>query len=30
VTVEAEGKTPKVVRVGGAVTPLMRGNLRLP
>lgn len=30
VTVEADGKTPKVVRVGGRVTPVMRGSLRLP
>jgi trans-2,3-dihydro-3-hydroxyanthranilate isomerase len=30
VAVEADGKTPKIVRVGGQVTPLIRGNLRLP
>jgi trans-2,3-dihydro-3-hydroxyanthranilate isomerase len=30
VTVEADGDTPKVVRVGGRVTPVMRGSLRLP
>ncbi len=30
VSVEAEGTVPKVVRVGGRVTPLIRGTLRLP
>ena len=30
VTVEAEGTTPKSVKVGGQVTPLIRGSLRLP
>ena len=30
VSVDAEGKVPKVVRVGGRVTPLIRGSLRLP
>lgn len=30
VSVEAEGKVPKTVRVGGQVTPLIRGSLRLP
>lgn len=30
VSVEADGTTPRVVRVGGRVTPLMRGSLRLP
>lgn len=30
VSVEAEGKVPKTVRVGGRVTPLIRGTLRLP
>jgi len=30
VTVEADGTTPKVVRVGGRVTPVLRGSLRLP
>ena len=30
VTVEAEGKAAKTVKVGGPVTPLIRGSLRLP
>ena len=30
VSVDAEGKVPKTVRVGGRVTPLIRGSLRLP
>lgn len=30
VSVEIEGDVPKVVRVGGSVTPLIRGSLRLP
>lgn len=30
VTVEAEGKVAKTVKVGGPVTPLIRGTLRLP
>lgn len=30
VTVEAEGKIPKTVRVGGQITPIIRGSLRLP
>ena len=30
VTVEAEGKVAKTVKVGGPVTPLIRGSLRLP
>ena len=30
VSVEADGKVPKVVRVGGQVTPIIRGSLRLP
>ncbi|HYM39039.1 MAG TPA: PhzF family phenazine biosynthesis protein [Thermoplasmata archaeon] len=30
VSVEAEGKVPKAVKVGGRVTPLIRGSLRLP
>ncbi len=30
VSVEAEGKTAKTVKVGGPVTPLIRGSLRLP
>jgi trans-2,3-dihydro-3-hydroxyanthranilate isomerase len=30
VSVQTEDSTPKVVRVGGQVTPLIRGNLRLP
>jgi trans-2,3-dihydro-3-hydroxyanthranilate isomerase len=30
VSVEAEGKVAKTVKVGGAVTPLIRGSLRLP
>lgn len=30
VSVDAEGKVPKTVRVGGRVTPLIRGTLRLP
>ncbi len=30
VSVEAEGKVPKEVKVGGPVTPLIRGSLRLP
>ena len=30
VAVDVEGKVPKVVRVGGHVTPLIRGTLRLP
>jgi trans-2,3-dihydro-3-hydroxyanthranilate isomerase len=30
VSVDAEGRVPKVVRVGGRVTPLIRGSLRLP
>jgi trans-2,3-dihydro-3-hydroxyanthranilate isomerase len=30
VSVDAEGKVPKTVRVGGHVTPLIRGSLRLP
>lgn len=30
VTVEAEGLVPKSIKVGGRVTPLIRGSLRLP
>ena len=30
VSVEMEGRAPKVVRVGGQVVPLIRGSLRLP
>ena len=30
VTVEVEGRTAKTVKVGGPVTPLIRGSLRLP
>ncbi len=30
VTVEAEGKAAKTIKVGGPVTPLIRGSLRLP
>jgi trans-2,3-dihydro-3-hydroxyanthranilate isomerase len=30
VSVEAEGKVPKTVRVGGRITPIIRGTLHLP
>ena len=30
VHVEAEGKVPKTIKVGGRVTPVLRGSLRLP
>jgi trans-2,3-dihydro-3-hydroxyanthranilate isomerase len=30
VHVEAEGRVPKTIKVGGRVTPLLRGSLRLP
>lgn len=30
VTVDMEGKTPKTIRVGGQVTPILRGTLHLP